>query len=88
MAAAAVRVLDKIVEAIQAKRYGPDYNFQIDAWRREILEAIREQTNTTYQLRLEIREATHRILSALGVPRSAHNLPDDPAGFEQDQGGQ
>jgi len=87
-AAGAVRLLDKLIELVQARRYGPDYNFQIDAWRREILEAIREGNNITHQLRIELRECTHRVLSALGVSPERHQLPDDPRGFEEDQGGQ
>jgi len=87
-AAGAVRLLDKLIELVQAKRYGPEYNFQIDAWRREILEAIREGNNLTHQLRVEIREATHRVLTVLGVPPERHELPDDPHGFEEEEGRQ
>jgi len=87
VAAGMIKVLDKLIELVQVKR-GPDYNFQLDAWRREILEAIRENTNVAHQLRLELRESSHRVLSALGVPRSRHELPDDPQGFETGEGGQ
>jgi hypothetical protein len=77
-AAAAVRLLDKLVELAGGRTKGAgEYSAQAEAHRAEILAELRQITANTYQVRIEIREVAHRVLTALGVPRGRHELPDD-----------